>query len=517
MSFEFISNPTARYNNFEFGRNLLKTSTESSGYLYQPNFVLINQKSIGKAISLFGDILPVYSSTRELTNIIVTSWESLINLVVLSRTFLVCLLSFLNTVIHDTVYQAYTILVSAYSQVLLLPERYSHVQNRFESLLQLFATAQGRELWWLELKIDAKQLLNKANNLIHLVLEVCKKFYLAWVVFLVIGFLNYSAVFSSFSSTPNSFLSKFIQNYSLTATAAPILDINTEVSTLSTPYISNTVPQIQAITEYQVEDGDNLQQIAYNFGLSVETIKLNNSIKEDVEAGQKLYIPWVDGYIFNAHKNITPEELEKIYTVPSKEIHDQNVSIFDTQVGGFYKDALILIPTAEFSKIDQGNKFLEAQKQSIEQSKRSKKLSENSITYKKSTPSTAKNIVKADTRAGFIWPTTGIISRCFSSAHHGCDIANFSAPAINAVKKGVVRVGFEAGGYGNFVRIDHGDGLVTLYAHMRKVYVSNGQVVDQGEEIGQMGQTGRSTGIHLHFEVQVNGVQVDPLGYLPSR
>jgi murein DD-endopeptidase MepM/ murein hydrolase activator NlpD len=517
MSFEFISNPTARYNNFEFGRNLLKTSTESSGYLYQPNFVLINQKSIGQAISMFGDILPVYSSSRELTNIIVTSWESLSNLVILSRTFLVCLLSFLNSVIHNTVYQAYTLMMSAYGQVLLLPERYSHVQNKLENLIKIFATDQGRELWWLEVKIDLKQVLNKAYTLINLIFEVSKKFYLAWVIFLVIGFLNYSAVFSSLSSTPNSFLSKFIQNYSLSATAAPVLDIDTDTSTLSTSYISSSIPQIQAITEYQVEDGDNVEQIAYNFGVSTDTLKLNNPIKEDVEIGQKLYIPWVDGYIFNASKDITPQELEKIYSIPATSIQDQNVSIFDTQLGGFHKDALILIPTSEFAKIDQGNKFLEAQKQSIELSKRSKKLSENSITYKKSIPATTKNTTKVATSTNFIWPTTGNISRCFSSGHHGCDIANFAAPAINAVKKGVVKVGYEAGGYGNYVKIDHGNGIVTVYAHMKKVYVSSGQIVDQGEAIGQMGQTGRSTGIHLHFEVQVNGVQVDPLGYLPSR
>ena len=59
MSFEFISNPTAQYNNLEFGKNLLKTSTRASGYLYQPNFVLINSGSINETDALFGDILQV--------------------------------------------------------------------------------------------------------------------------------------------------------------------------------------------------------------------------------------------------------------------------------------------------------------------------------------------------------------------------------------------------------------------------------------------------------------------------
>ncbi|MEM1311963.1 MAG: LysM peptidoglycan-binding domain-containing M23 family metallopeptidase [Patescibacteria group bacterium] len=515
MSFEFISNPTAKYNNLEFGKNLLKTSTKASGYLYQPNFILIDSNSVSRAVSLFGDILPIYLSSKELTNVIVTSWEGLTNLVVLSRTFLVCLLSFLNTVIHNTVYQAYTAIVSAYGQVLLLPERYSGIQNKLANLIRVFSTSQGRELWWLEVRLDIKSLVKKALRLMSLVLEVSKKFYLAWVVFFVIGFLNYSAAFSNLSNTPNSFLSKFIDNYSLSSNL-PLIDGNTKVTALATPYVSSDVPQIQAITKYQVQDGDSLQQVAYRFGLNPETIKLNNDVKEELEVGQKIYIPWVDGYIFNAQDDTTVQKLEKIYSVPAEKIKEQNISIFNTETSGFNKEALVLIPTSDFAKIDQGNKLLESQKQAIARSRRNKNLAARSITYKapsESLPSSGNKTV----RSGFIWPTTGSISRCFSRIHRGCDIANFSAPPVKSVQKGVVRVGYEAGGYGNFVRVDHGNGLVTIYAHLSHVYVSTGQLVGQGEQIGKMGRTGYSTGIHLHFEVQVNGVRVDPLGYLPAR
>jgi murein DD-endopeptidase MepM/ murein hydrolase activator NlpD len=74
---------------------------------------------------------------------------------------------------------------------------------------------------------------------------------------------------------------------------------------------------------------------------------------------------------------------------------------------------------------------------------------------------------------------------------------------------------FDVVGYGLAVVVDHGNGVKTLYAHMREISVVKGQQVSQGQQLGIMGQTGQATGIHLHFEVVINGVQSDPLQYLP--
>jgi murein DD-endopeptidase MepM/ murein hydrolase activator NlpD len=71
-----------------------------------------------------------------------------------------------------------------------------------------------------------------------------------------------------------------------------------------------------------------------------------------------------------------------------------------------------------------------------------------------------------------------------------------------------------AGGYGNMVEIDHGNGLATRYAHMSDVLVEEGQEVDKGAVLGKLGSTGRSTGPHLHYEVRVDGEPVDPERYL---
>ncbi len=108
------------------------------------------------------------------------------------------------------------------------------------------------------------------------------------------------------------------------------------------------------------------------------------------------------------------------------------------------------------------------------------------------------------------------MSQLFSWYHKGIDISNKSAPPILAADSGkVVVAGWPDNiGYGNRVLIDHGNGFATLYGHLAKIYVAAGQTVNRGDQIGQMGSTGRSTGTHLHFEIRKGEAAIDPLGYL---
>ena len=131
---------------------------------------------------------------------------------------------------------------------------------------------------------------------------------------------------------------------------------------------------------------------------------------------------------------------------------------------------------------------------------------------------------------GFIWPvnTSKNISSPIgnrvapggfgSTNHKGVDICNVGfTSSVFAVKSGKVLLtntsGY-GGGYGNYVVIDHGGGVTTLYAHMSVVKVSEGQMVSQGTVLGITGSTGASTGPHLHYEVRINGVYQNPLNYL---
>ncbi len=94
--------------------------------------------------------------------------------------------------------------------------------------------------------------------------------------------------------------------------------------------------------------------------------------------------------------------------------------------------------------------------------------------------------------------------------HEGVDLAAPQGAPIRAVAGGVVRRSGDRGGYGSTIEIDHGHGLTTLYAHASEILVRDGETVTQGQPIARVGQTGRATGNHLHFEVRVENRPVDP-------
>ena len=121
---------------------------------------------------------------------------------------------------------------------------------------------------------------------------------------------------------------------------------------------------------------------------------------------------------------------------------------------------------------------------------------------------------------GFIWPVNGPVVSPFGQRwgrlHAGIDIAVPAGTPIRAVKDGnIVLVQSEAssGGYGNYTCIDHGGGLSSCYAHQSVQQITSGSV-SQGDVIGLVGCTGSCYGDHLHFEIRINGVPTDPLGYL---
>ena len=125
-------------------------------------------------------------------------------------------------------------------------------------------------------------------------------------------------------------------------------------------------------------------------------------------------------------------------------------------------------------------------------------------------------------RPQFAMPTRGMWTSGFGFRwgvlHGGIDIANsIGTPIVAAADGLVISAGYE-GGYGNMVKLRHSDGTVTLYGHNSSVVVNVGQRVMAGDQIARMGNTGNSTGPHLHFEVHLNGTdRVDPVGWLSKR
>ncbi|RCJ21991.1 peptidase M23 [Nostoc minutum NIES-26] len=121
--------------------------------------------------------------------------------------------------------------------------------------------------------------------------------------------------------------------------------------------------------------------------------------------------------------------------------------------------------------------------------------------------------------AKLIWPTQGIISQGFRKyQHEGIDIAGASGTPIMAAASGtVIKAGWDVWGLGNAINIKDADGSITVYGHNRRLLVSKGQQVSQGQIIAEMGSTGNSTAPHLHFEFHPDGrLAVDPLRLLAS-
>jgi murein DD-endopeptidase MepM/ murein hydrolase activator NlpD len=104
-----------------------------------------------------------------------------------------------------------------------------------------------------------------------------------------------------------------------------------------------------------------------------------------------------------------------------------------------------------------------------------------------------------------------------AAMHAGIDLAGPIGTPIFATADGVVTAaGFNSGGYGNLVKIDHGRGIETRYGHLSAVLVSPGQRIVRGQQIARMGSTGRSTGSHLHYEVRIDGRAVNPIPFMKS-
>ncbi len=123
-----------------------------------------------------------------------------------------------------------------------------------------------------------------------------------------------------------------------------------------------------------------------------------------------------------------------------------------------------------------------------------------------------------------IWPANGAVTSGFgwrsfplgggSEMHPGIDIASAVGTPVVATADGKVVQSGWSGGYGNMVQIDHGNGIVTIYGHNSRLAAYEGQTVKKGQVISYSGNTGASTGPHVHYEVRINGTAVDPIKYL---
>ncbi len=256
------------------------------------------------------------------------------------------------------------------------------------------------------------------------------------------------------------------------------------------------------VTTYTVHAGDTIGSIATMFGISKMTVANNNnlSIGQALKAGMILIILPTDGYLHTVAKGDTLKKIAAKYKV------DQNSIAFYNDVG--LDDMLdvgdtLIVPDATFNPSPVSTSH---------SSNPIKKIFEPIFTS--SLPSLGNYLLRP------LAIGVGRFVRGLHGARHsGVDVAAPVGTPILAAADGVVRIAMTSGyntGYGKYVMIDHtynGITFNTVYGHMSRVLVSPGQTVARGEVIGLVGSTGRSTGPHVHFEV--NGA-INPLGANPN-
>lgn len=248
------------------------------------------------------------------------------------------------------------------------------------------------------------------------------------------------------------------------------------------------------IIQYTVAPGDTVSTIAQKFDISEDTIRWQNNLasKDSIKAGQTLEILPVTGISHKVTKGDTVYSIGKKYDTSAQ-------AIVDFPYNSFTNDETFELAIGQTVIVPDGVKPSDIPWSPIA---RVRQITPNAGTVVAS--------------GAFVWPTGGTITQRFAWYHKGIDIANNAMPNVLAADAGtVVGAGWLDGyGYGNRVVIDHGNGYRTLYAHLSQVYVVSGQTVNRGSAIGKMGSTGRSTGIHLHFEVIQGGAYLNPLNVL---
>lgn len=254
--------------------------------------------------------------------------------------------------------------------------------------------------------------------------------------------------------------------------------------------------QRTGIVEYEVQSGDVIGSIAARFGVSIETVLWANnlSLRSYIRPGDKLKIPPASGVLHIVKSGDTVSKIARTYNAEADEIVKANK---------LQKDGADIVIGEELF-VPGGEKPVERRVVAATPSRALRGVAAPP-------PS-----VSAPAGSGYIWPTSvRRITQYFGWKHTGVDIAGPVGTPIYASKAGTViksQCGWN-GGYGCYVIIDHGGGVNTLYGHESQLYVSVGDVVEQGQVIAAMGSTGRSTGPHVHFEVRVSGARVNPLKY----
>ncbi len=285
---------------------------------------------------------------------------------------------------------------------------------------------------------------------------------------------------------------------------------STPILTTATAYAPDFYTlQAEAVRQYRggeiithvVKEGDTLSSIGEQYSLSVETILWENDLQETskLKPGQELRILPVDGVRHQVKRGETVFSIAERYGLD----RSQAQMVVDYPFNEFLNDETFELVAGQWVMVPEGIKPSAADTTT--------RTAARSRVQVPTTPDAGSVVA----HGSFVWPAAGRITQGYRFYHRAIDIANKNGGPILAADSGVVTTsGWGGGGYGNIIVIDHGNGFQTLYAHLSAMQAQVGQRVNRGDVIGQMGTTGRSTGIHLHFEIRHGGTLVNPMNYL---
>lgn len=289
------------------------------------------------------------------------------------------------------------------------------------------------------------------------------------------------------------------------------------VNRLAEPHTNIPSRPRQEIELYSVVQGDSLFGIAEKFGLKPETILWGNyTILADdphsLSPGQQLNILPVNGVYYQWVGGTSFEGWAEFFGVTAQDIIEYPGNHINPDTIGDYASPNIELGT--WLIIPGGSRQLIVWSAPLGLTR------DNAAIASEMGPGACGTISGGVVGYGtFVWPANKHYLSGYDyqpPIHWGIDIAGSVGEGVYASDAGVVvYAGNNSYGYGNMIMIDHGTGFQTLYAHLNEVYVSCGQSVGQGQSIGAIGSTGKSSGAHLHFEIRTTTYFVNPWDYLP--
>ena len=289
---------------------------------------------------------------------------------------------------------------------------------------------------------------------------------------------------------------------------------------------------------YKVKKKDTIPAIAKRYGIKQDTILMNNkdALNNKMKVGDTITFPSIDGLYYKLEKNDTLAKIAKKYGISVVDIVDyNNINPKRLKAGSTiflkgvtlqkYKDVegrLIAAQQAKEDKKKNKNKEKEKEKEKPEKPPKGTKGSAPPPPPTQDDDDGGRSA--AYSGAGFAYPVRYAgVSSPFGNRYHpvlkryilhtGVDLVAKYVP-LRAAKAGVVTFAGNMSGYGKIIIIRHDNGYETRYAHLSVISTNVGEHVNQGDLIGKTGNSGRTTGAHLHFEVRQNGVPKNPMKYL---